>query len=306
MRQIGTIDTESQARVFRSYLLTLGIHSDVEQTRDKRWAVWVHEETRLDEGRRELEQFLVDPKDSRYQQAVVVGQEIEKQVERENKQFKQRHVDLRTHWHLSQMVGGPLTIILMMISVAVTIFLYVPGTGEFVRYWLSITAVQTQGNYVVFHPQPLHDVIRGQIWRLITPIFLHFDILHILFNMMWLKMLGGVVEGAEGTRRLAMHVVLYAIAGNVLQSFMSGPTFGGMSGVNYGLFAYVWLVGKYSHEPRYHIDPITVGFMMFWFFACLFGIIEYVANGAHAGGLVLGVIWAMIKVRRVPFTDVRF
>ena len=51
MRLIGYINTESQARVFRSYLLTRGLKSDVEQSQDKRWGIWVHEEPRLDEAK---------------------------------------------------------------------------------------------------------------------------------------------------------------------------------------------------------------------------------------------------------------
>ena len=39
----------------------------------------------------------------------------------------------------------------------------------------------------------MYDVLRGQIWRLITPIFIHFDVMHILFNMWMLRDLGDQV-----------------------------------------------------------------------------------------------------------------
>ncbi len=306
MRQIGFIDTESQARVFRSYLLTLGMHSDVESAGDKRWSVWVHEETRLEDGRIELEKYLADPKNPRYQAAAALGQEIEKTEKKEVKRFKNRHVDMRTQWHKSQMMGGKLTLILIFISVAVTALMYMPGWGQVIRQWFSIMGYQVEGNMMYYSKRPLDEVLHGQIWRLITPIFLHFGIMHILFNMLWLKALGGAVEAVEGTWRLALHVLVYALAGNVLQVFIAGPTFGGMSGVNYGLLAYVWLVGKYSNEQRYYIDPLNLGLMMVWFFACLFGLIPNIANGAHAGGLVLGAIWATVHLRRIPFTNFRF
>jgi len=306
MRQIGSIESESQARVFRSYLLTLGIHADLDQTRDKRWAIWVHEETRLDEARRELEQFMADPRHERYQSGAKTGAEIEKTILRDNKKFKERHVDLRTAWHKNQMMGGTLTITLIFISVAVTILQNMPGTGEFIERWLSIQQYKIVDGYIGYHERFLNDVLNGQIWRLVTPIFLHFGILHILFNMMWLRTLGGDIEAVEGTKKFALQVLTYAIAGNVLQLYFGHPSFGGMSGVNYGLFAYVWLIGKHTHEPRYQLDPVTIGLMLFWFVACWLGWIGHIANWAHTGGLILGAIWATAKLRRIPFTGIRF
>ena len=306
MRQIGTIDNESQARIFRAYLLTLNIHSDVEQTRDRTWAVWVHEENRLDEAREELDRFMADPRNPIYVSAADEGRKLEKAREQEDRKFRERHVDLRTKWHTSQMTGGPLTLILILVSIATTVLMQFPQWGTFIKSAFSIMAYKPMGEYVVFSRDPLAEIKNGQIWRLVTPIFLHFGIMHILFNMLWLKLLGGAVEAVRGTKWLAIHVLVYAIAGNVIQFFMGGPLFGGMSGVNYGLFAYVWLVGKVENEPRYFIDSFNIGLMLFWFFACLFGIIPNVANGAHAGGLVLGALAAVIRLRAVPFTKIRF
>lgn len=300
MRQIGTITTESHARIFRAYLLTRGIHADVEQNRDNHWAVWVHEETRINEGREELERFLANPKDPIYSSAADTGRKIEKAEERENREYRQRQSDLRLKWHMSQMRGGPLSLALIVISVGVTILMNVPDIGHQVRSALSIMALHFTGNQVAYSIVPLAEVRQGQIWRLLTPIFLHVGFMHILFNMLWLKLLAGAMEAVEGTWRLAVYVIVFGIISNLAQFFLSGPYFGGMSGVNYGLFAYVWLVGKETGDNRYYIDNFNIGLMLFWFFACLFGIIPNVANGAHAAGLILGVIAATIKLRRIP------
>ena len=40
----------------------------------------------------------------------------------------------------------------------------------------------------------LYEVSRGQLWRLLTPVFLHLSIMHILFNMLWFKDLGYLIE----------------------------------------------------------------------------------------------------------------
>lgn len=306
MRLIGQLDTESHARIFRAYLLTRDLHSDVELNRNQKWDIWVHEETRLDEAREELEKFIANPRDPVYTAAAETGRKIEQAKDKEQREFSKRQQDLRLRWHMSQGRGGFLTLALMIISVGTTLLMNMPEWGPWIRSAFSIMGLTIVGEMVYFARDPLIEIKNGQVWRLITPIFLHFSIFHILFNMMWIKVLGGAVESVQGSWKLALHVVVYAIAGNVVQFYMSGPLFGGMSGVNYGLFAYVWLVGKEEGDSRYYIDNFNIGLMLFWFFACLVGIIPHVANGAHGAGLVLGALAAVIKLRRVPFTKVSF
>jgi GlpG protein len=69
--------------------------------------------------------------------------------------------------------------------------------------------------------------------------FLHFSPLHLLFNMMWLKDLGGVIEVRRGRWRYLGLVLLIAGISNLAQGIVSGPFFGGMSGVVFGLFGYI-------------------------------------------------------------------
>ena len=81
-----------------------------------------------------------------------------------------------------------------------------------------------------------HDAIwrtvkSGEVWRFVTPAFIHFGFLHILFNMMWLYNLGMTVEFIRGTGRFVLLCVVIAVTSNVAQLFWSGPAFGGMSGV---------------------------------------------------------------------------
>lgn len=297
MRQIGTIDTESQARIFRAYLLTRDIHSDLDQRKDKRWAVWVHEETRLDEARQELERFLANPKDPVYMEAASSGLELERQKQREEAEYQKLQTDLRLKWHMSQSGSSVLTLVLIMISVGVFVLQNFPQTRETVNSLLSIQAFQVHDGYITFSKRALNEVRQGQVWRLITPIFLHFSFLHILFNMLWLRMLGGAVETVLGTWKLAGFVLAFAIVSNFVQYYGWGPRFGGMSGVVYGLFAYTWLVGRAENEPRYYIDSFNVGLMLFWLVASMVGIIPNVANGAHVAGLLMGAAAAGIRLK---------
>ena len=144
----------------------------------------------------------------------------------------------------------------------------------------------------------LTEVLNGEVWRLITPIFLHFSFFHILFNMFWVHDLGGQIEKRKGSRFFLLFIVITAIISNLLQFKLGGPAFGGMSGVVYGLFGYVWIKCKFDPGDGLFIHQTTAIIMLGWFFLC-FAVSDFgIANWAHAGGLITGTTWGYISAIR--------
>lgn len=142
---------------------------------------------------------------------------------------------------------------------------------------------------------------RGEYWRLVTPIFLHFGIFHLAFNGLWLWELGRRIETLAGSLHMLIIVLLMAIASNVGQYLWSGPAlFGGMSGVVYGLLGYVWIRNRVSPRAILSLPGGLLGFMLIWLLAGMSGLIELlmqagIANAAHAVGLISGMVlggWA--------------
>lgn len=298
MRKIGSLPTEAQARLFVDYLLSRGIKSETDPSSGGAWSVWVHEEGQLEEGERELERFAANPNGSEYTAARGSARKYKQRVERESAEFGRLMIDARTAlWRSHVVEGGLATYALIAISIVVTVLAFLPQTRMFVRGWLSIAASQKSGLSALRH---------GQVWRLITPIFIHFGPLHLLFNMMWLKQLGGEIEDRKGTLYLLAMVLVFAVLSNLGQYYASGPSFGGMSGVVYGLFGYVWMCVKYTPGASYYLEKNTVVLMVGWFFLCMLGVLGPIANTAHAVGLVSGIIWGGVVVRRIPFTNIRF
>ncbi len=137
----------------------------------------------------------------------------------------------------------------------------------------------------------------GQFWRLLTPDFLHFSWSHILFNSVMLWFLGSQVEWFDGRGRLLLLIVATSIFSNGLQYLVSGPLFGGLSGVVYGILGYCWLSQR--RVPRFQFPPALVTFSVIWMvigFTPLTSILGMgqMANEAHVGGFVSGVVLAAV------------
>jgi membrane associated rhomboid family serine protease len=179
----------------------------------------------------------------------------------------------------------------------------------FVTYALIGTsvAVSLAGNFNLVAPliiglpgRPLFaDILGGEVWRIVTPMFLHLGILHLLFNMMWLWDLGRLVEIIKGSVFLGVFVLLTGALSNATQYVITAsPAFGGMSGVVYALLGYVWMQGKFNPRFGFELHQATVIMMLIWYVACWTGLAGPIANWAHTAGLLLGVAWGYLDAHR--------
>jgi GlpG protein len=206
-----------------------------------------------------------------------------------------RIIDGRTLFYAPPVPVGMLSVLLIVASVAVAILTDF-GEKERVVQLLSITRYQLESGYLHWHAW-LPEVRRGEIWRLFTPVLVHFGLLHILFNMLWLRDLGSMIEARQGSRMLLLLVLVLAAVSNVAQYGIDGPDFGGMSGVVYGLLGYIWMQGRFNPASQLSLQPQTVMLMIVWFFVCLSGLAGSIANTAHAVGLGIGIVWGFLAAR---------
>lgn len=301
MRQIGSIRDPRDAERFGDYLLTLGIGSTVEESPSSgAWAVWVEHDDDLDRAAGELIAYVANPADPRYteatRQAKTIRVEQDRAAERRRKNFQ----DVRTRWSQPQQWNVPLTLALIGISVVIAFITHLDfGYRSEAADPLRITEIQrvTLGDQVGIIVVPLKQSVltHHQVWRLITPIFLHGGIIHILFNMLWLRDLGGMIETRKGTWFFALLVLSIAILSNLGQYALGhNPFFGGMSGVVFGLFGYVWARGRIDPAGGIGISRENSILMFVWLVLCLTGLVGAIANGAHVGGLLVGLAFAYI------------
>ena len=144
------------------------------------------------------------------------------------------------------------------------------------------------------------SLARGEVWRLLTPAFLHFGIFHVLFNSLWMWDLGRRLEFFLGRWHFLLFFVITGVAANCVQYLWSGSAaFGGMSGVVYALVGFIAVRQRLAPHPLINIPPALLGFMLFWLVLCMTGVVDYfiagsVANAAHVGGLVAGGVYAFL------------
>jgi GlpG protein len=288
MRLIGHLTTEPLARTFGDYLYSLQIDNHIEFEKDGGWAVWISDEDKIPQAASILKDFAQAPQDAKYRSGAKQAAQRREDQARKEEEYRKRVRDVSTlRRPLADYGFGPVGLSLMIISVVVFLLTRFGTQPETVR-WLFMSE---------YHNSYLMEVRQGQIWRLFTPIFIHGDPLHILFNLLWLRDLGGAVEVRHGSWRLLRMVLVLALGSNLVQYIFVGPAFGGMSGVVYGLLGYVWLRGKFDPASGFFLHQITVVMMVGWLFLGLTGVMN-MANGAHAGGLVMGMAWGYLASRR--------
>jgi membrane associated rhomboid family serine protease len=174
-----------------------------------------------------------------------------------------------------------------LIAISALVFL-ASGMGESLRP-LQGLLIASPGSY------GYQDIAAGQWWRLLTPIFIHFGIMHIVFNMMWIWDLGRLVEYRRGSVFYLLFTVVVGILSNVAQySIGHSPFFGGMSGMVYGLLGYVWMQGRYNPAFGIALHKSTVTMMLVWYVLCWTGLLGAIANWAHTAGLLIGVAWGLL------------
>jgi len=321
MRQLAVLPNADAARTLADRLQALRIETRLDQAADG-WAVWVFDEDRLPEARKELADFTANPADPRFTGA-------RREAEQERRRARQAEEEAPPvvrpppAWApRPPYVTHALVFLSCVVFVLHTGFLIQANgglaSGEVfdILVWghaegqavftsptqqaLSISQFERANAHEVRWPF-LDDILhRGQVWRLVTPIFLHFGLIHLLFNMMMLRPMGAVIELRRGVWRYLLLVLVCAVGSNLAQYFFPlgvgrdffrpNPLFGGMSGVLYALFGYIWMKARYQPEMGLWLSPRLVFWMLAWLFLCMSGALGSIANTAHLAGLALGVV----------------
>lgn len=307
---IGHLDSGVKARSFSDYLTVKGIENQIEPEKDGTWTLWIHSEEQLSWAKDLLSLFQKNPTDPEFQTATRAAEAIREKKRKEQEEYERR-VKGRRHLFrpLTAYGFGPVTFVLIFISVLVFVAMNVSPEGPKLEHALQISRsdfnnvdhlslLKQFAERVSGIRQLFPEIRAGEVWRLFTPMFLHYGFLHIFFNMLWLRDLGSMIEARQNSLLLITQVAIMSALSNVAQYLVIGFYFGGMSGVVYGLLGYIWIRGKFDPGSGLFLHPSTVTMMIIWLFAGIVGLLGPIANTAHAVGLLTGMAWGFISSLR--------
>ena len=191
---------------------------------------------------------------------------------------------------------------IILISILVAFFSNYGSVLAFIEplTFIIVDLGSYKNGYVSFNSFETTYMQNNEWWRLITPMFIHFSLTHLVFNCLWIYVLGSKIEQIDGHITFINLVIFSSIISNLAQHFFGeSALFGGLSGVIYGLLGYCMIIEIDIKEERYDLSPALYLFMLIWLILGFLGILNLfgfgnVANYAHLGGLISGIIFAMI------------
>lgn len=127
--------------------------------------------------------------------------------------------------------------------------------------------------------------------RTLTPALLHFGVIHLVFNTLWIWQFGRMIESAQSSILFLVVVLFVAFISNATQYLWTlSPNFGGLSGVVYGLLGYIWMWQMIMPYGRLRLPPAMIGVLLVALVLMEVLASSWIASGAHAGGLLAGVL----------------
>jgi GlpG protein len=296
MRVIGHLETDVQARTFGDFLYVQGIETEFERD-GERWSIWVRSDDDIPRALKLLEEFRVTPSDPKFL-AGSPAEKLREQAKAEDEAYRRRVVPARRLFPGLTSHGFGLVTYALIVGCIVVFVLSRMGKEPTRVSSLFVERIFSEGDSL-YAEKHFTAIRHGEVWRLVTPMLVHFGFPHILFNMLWLVQLGSIFEARLRSWYFLLFVLFTSAISNFAEYFITRHALlGGMSGVVYGLIGYFWIRGRFDPGAGLSLDRQSLIIALIWLVACFTGYVGPIANYAHLSGLLVGMAWAFIDSKR--------
>lgn len=294
MTRITEVSLDLDLSRFSQWLSSQGVqHRIVEEQGSQ--VLYIHNAALQEQVKLALERYIKDPS-----------------VHEELNHWVDRHADKFHQIKSRSMVGSlyfratpfqaPVIFCLIAVSLFVALMSDFGQSGPFIRsllildpFALNADLSSAEGRWLGL----IDTLVSGELWRVISPDFIHFNVMHITFNSLMLWVLGGQLESEKGSLSFLALVFFVSIVSNVAQLLETSYLFGGMSGVVYGLVGYCWLWRYF--QPSIFFPDALLKFSLVWLLLGYTPLTEWLglgkmANAAHLYGLIAGLLWGAITL----------
>ncbi|MDX1971198.1 MAG: rhomboid family intramembrane serine protease [Candidatus Sumerlaeia bacterium] len=299
MRQLLNHSDGVLLQRFCRILYANGIESEVEQGPTGEFLFWVVSDDHLPVAQQLWSEFVNAPDSPQMRQWEAEGEKRFLQQKKEEQKSRFKVIPGRSTFNRSSpdemqfFTTGLLILCIGLFSCTLTI-------PEFRSIELKLYISE----YI--SPRTLPEVQQGQLWRLFTPVLLHANFIHLLFNLMLLYPLGNAIESRIGGKLFLPLILFLAIVSNLTQYIPFGPNFVGASGVVFGLIGFAAYVQRRSPWEYLGLNSGVFTMAILWLalgivLAGMPSMLGRMANGAHVGGLMAGLLmgWFYHQILKV-------
>jgi GlpG protein len=211
------------------------------------------------------------------------------------------HTNLTDFFNFNEFFAGllrafsqaPLTLIIIMVCIVLLFQAPLDNPTNLTRELLYPDF--SYGTRTIMLESVWQNISVVQFFKMWSPIFLHGGLVHLAFNMMWLWELGSRIEKVQSSLVMALTIVVLALISNTIQFlYGGGNNFGGMSGVVYGLFAYIWMWQLFDPRKGLGLPASLIIFMLLSLVIMTALGLSMIANAAHLGGFLSGILFGAV------------
>ena len=208
-----------------------------------------------------------------------------------------------TNGMLRAFLKAPFTLTLILVCIALAFLAPLDRPTDLT--WELLYPDFSYGTRTIVLERVLQNFSVLQFFKMLSPILLHGGLVHLAFNMMWLWELGSRIEKFQSMLTMVITVVVLGLVSNTIQYlYGGGNNFGGMSGVVYGLFAYIWMWQLFEPRAGLGLPGSLIIFMLLSLVIMTMLGLSMIANAAHMGGFLAGILYGAItatvsRIKRV-------